>query len=75
MKKTELELRILELETEIESLEEEIETLNRHKDLDKAQREAVTMTKNLIQCFMDEGFMKDEAIDLTKLLLTAGLRQ
>lgn len=75
MRKAELEERIEELEAEIERLEEEINLLDTHKEVDSMNKEVVYITKGLIKAFMDEGFLKDEAIDLTKTMITAGLRQ
>lgn len=78
MTKKELEARIEELEARIEELEEELEALQdeyeQKYELDKTIKPVVNVAMGLMRGFTSKGLMKEEALELTKLLIMAGAK-
>ena len=74
MTKNELYEKIEALEEEIEELEEQLAEVDRYKALDKAQKEVVYMAVGFVNAFMDQGLIKEDAIEFTKIMLQAAAR-
>ena len=71
MTKKELEARIEELEEELEALQDEYE---QEYELDETIKPAVNMTMALMRGFTSKGLMKEDALELTKLVMMVGAK-
>lgn len=73
MTKIEMLERIEELENEIEELEEQIERQEHCSKYDKAAKDAAYVTMQMINAFREEGLTKDQAYEMTKLMIKGAI--